>query len=122
MNHSERRNRQPLYVPVATQPELEDCWSVNLSTEGIGLTCADARSLAEGDELVIEFALPDAGSTVRARGSVQWLALEPESGRPTLGVLFSRLSGENRMRLSTYLADYRFHVAVVAAPGANLQR
>jgi len=117
-----RDPRLPLFVKVATQPPLSECWSVNVSKSGIGLQAIGgprSAALAEGSELELEFDLPDSGSRVQARGWVVWRHDGAPGARgevaASLGVAFRSLSAEDRLKLSRYVQSGMSHVAVAFA-------
>ena len=71
----DRDPRRPLYVQVVSQPPLGDCWCVNISNTGIGLVAGPGaleKGPAEGDEIDLEFSLPDVRSRIRVHGAVRW--------------------------------------------------
>ncbi|HEY8207456.1 MAG TPA: PilZ domain-containing protein, partial [Myxococcaceae bacterium] len=117
-----RDPRLPLFVRVATQPPLPECWSVNISKTGIGLQATGgprSAAVAEGSELELELDLPDSGSRVRARGWVVWRhdgAAEPGGAAAvSLGVAFRALSADDRLKISRYVQSGMSHVAVAFA-------
>ncbi|MDF1561976.1 MAG: sigma 54-interacting transcriptional regulator [Deltaproteobacteria bacterium] len=122
----ERQARLPLFVPVISTPTLPGCWSVNLSDSGIGLVASRKEGQvlpAEGESLELEFSLPEYGFTIRARGEVAWRhdTEEPTGGdiAVSLGIRFTWVPPTDRVELSRYLQDYRFHVCAVFALGAE---
>jgi two-component system response regulator HupR/HoxA len=118
-----RDPRQPFYVQVISDPPLPGCWSVNLSRSGIGLTVAAGGGdplPAEGDELNLQFELPDAGGPVRVRCRIRWRSdTDAGTNRLTvsLGATFERFAGDDQARLHSYLAGHQIRVAVVLADG-----
>jgi formylglycine-generating enzyme required for sulfatase activity len=116
-------------VRVVTQPALDDCWSVNLSESGIGLTArADpaAAALQRGATLELEFHLPD-GEELRGRGRVSWSAPVMSGPQPgcAMGLEFEGLPPETREALGLYLRGNRTRVGVAFAAreeGAMLAR
>ena len=125
----ERAVRSSLYVQVQvhSQPVLDHCWSVNVSTSGIGLISsklANAPGPRVGDEIDLEFPLPGTGSTVRAQGMLVWRndGVSVVEGRVaiSLGFRFEPLAPAGLIKLSRYLADNRIHVA--AAFASTLER
>ena len=120
-----RDPRLPLFVQVVTQPPIHDCWSVNISNGGIGLVAGRHQDdiPEEGDEIDLEFSLPDSGSTVRARAEVVWVHHSfnhlPAVARVAIGLRFSWVPGGDRAELKRYLLDYRFHVGVAFALGSE---
>jgi serine/threonine-protein kinase len=117
--------RVPLHVRVELSPALADCWSVNLTEDGIGLLARRKPGdpeLRRGDEVNVAFGLPDA-SPVKARCEVMWTheTVRPEAAVVTLGVRFRQLGADARSALAGYLCDYRFHVGVVGASADELE-
>ncbi len=118
-----RERRRPLYVHVITRPALEDCWSVNVSSAGIGLVAKSAGagiSVEEGDELRLELTLPENDARIEAVGRVAWRRTSPgRAAGPTpyvgLGVRFEHMDTSHRLELSRFLAEFRFHVVVCGA-------
>jgi serine/threonine-protein kinase len=111
--------RAPLHVRVQMRPALADCWSVDITAEGIGLLARRKPGdpeLRRGDEVNVAFGLPDA-DRVSARCEVMWTheRVHPESVHVALGVRFRQLAAEARSALAGYLLAYRFHVGVVGA-------
>lgn len=119
---AQREIRVPLYVPVQTSPVLKNSWAVNLSLSGIGLvaTKMPGRELPlTGEDLRLEFALPDAGSRIHVQAQTQWSV---DVGGHTdgqtdvaLGMRFLNMSAEHKLALSEYFHAYRSHVLVAAA-------
>jgi eukaryotic-like serine/threonine-protein kinase len=111
--------RLPLRVRVTTNPPLVDCWSVNVSSTGIGLRTRAATGMAplrRGASLEMSFGLPD-GPSVSAVGSVMWsgTASGGASSTWTLGVRFDRLEGDSQAALEAFLRGNRARVAVAYA-------
>jgi serine/threonine-protein kinase len=111
--------RVPLHVRVQMRPALTDCWSVNITADGIGLLARRKPGdpeLRRGDEVNLAFGLPDA-DPVQARCEVMWTheRVHPESVLLALGVRFRQLPADAQSALAGYLLSYRFHVGVVGA-------
>ena len=118
----QRESRVPLYVPVATEPRLHECFAVNLSPSGIGLVAARGATdplPAEGSELTLELTLPDATTPLETRVEVQWSVdtapAVDERVAVALGLRFASLSGAARAELQRFFEVYRPHVAAVGA-------
>ncbi|GAC1344022.1 MAG: hypothetical protein NVSMB23_18470 [Myxococcales bacterium] len=116
-----RDPRQPFYVKVASAPPLPGCWSVNLSRSGIGLAVAATGGDPlpdEGDELDLQFELPDAGGPIHVRCLIRWrsdMAAGTSRLAVSLGATFERFTGDHQARLNAYLAGHQIRVAVVFA-------
>ena len=123
--HDRRPPRLPLFVQVVTRPAIPECWSVDISSTGIGLIAGrldDEGFPGEGREIEIALTLPDSGARIEARAEVRWRHDAPGSGREAgvaLGLHFTWMSGAHRTILARYLHDYRFHVAVVFADAGD---
>ena len=122
----QRPTRLPLFVQVLTQPVVHDCWSVDISSSGIGVIASRPPEPApalpgEGHEIDLEFALPDSGSLIRARAEIRWRHEAPSPLGGELGIAmglhFTWMPGPDRGELARYLHDYRFHVGVAFALG-----
>jgi two-component system response regulator HupR/HoxA len=118
----DRSPRKPLYVQVVTQPALHGCWSVNISETGIGLVATPRGGAAEGpregQELEMEFSLPDSHARIRVRGEVRWRhdTVSAEGGTVTaLGLVFRAFEGSDRVTLVRYLLESALQVAVAFA-------
>jgi two-component system, NtrC family, response regulator HupR/HoxA len=116
-------NREPrcsLHLPVSAPP-LRECWSVNLSANGIGLVAArlpEESGLTEGTEYALSFELPG-GQPVQAQARVQWCF---ETGARSdgligcaVGLRLMKIFGEGRLQIDRYLQSYRAHVIVALA-------
>src|SRR5436190_1654047 len=71
----ERERRVPLFVRVVTVPAIRDCWAVDVSATGIGLSIGGRGPLeapAEGEVIEIELPLPGTGIMLRPKGRVRW--------------------------------------------------
>jgi two-component system, NtrC family, response regulator HupR/HoxA len=121
----QRGDRKPLYVQVLTQPALRGCWSVNISSSGIGLVASPAspqEGPREGQVLELEFALPDERARISARGEVRWR--HDHEGPPggttaALGVSFHHFLGDGQVRVARYLQQHQLAVGVVLASEAD---
>ncbi|HZX95806.1 MAG TPA: PilZ domain-containing protein, partial [Myxococcales bacterium] len=118
-----RERRFPLHVPVLVRPRLPACWSVNLSRSGIGLVAnasSGATVPAEGDEIAVEFPLPDA-EPVSARGTVCWRADSRSDGHTivSLGVRFVEYAEDGQLRLTRYLHQHRQRAIVAFCPAGE---
>src|SRR5262245_60205906 len=115
LHSTERAPRRPLYVQVVTQPALQDCWAVDLSTSGIGLMTSQSGgdTLADGDTLTLQFVLPGNGISIVASGVVSWT--HRHEATQAVGVTFTDLDPTVRAELSRYLDAYRFHIGVAAS-------
>jgi formylglycine-generating enzyme required for sulfatase activity len=104
---------------VDTRPSLDECWSVNISESGMGLT---ARVDAAGGEprrgtvLELSFHLPN-GEEVGGRGTVVWSSPSVSGPQPgcALGLEFEPLPPESREALALYLRSNRTRVGVAFA-------
>ncbi|XXF77988.1 sigma 54-interacting transcriptional regulator [Myxococcaceae bacterium GXIMD 01537] len=121
-----RSPRKPLFVQVVTQPPLHGCWSVNISSGGIGLVATpreEALGPREGEPIEVAFRLPDSRAHLRARGSVRWRhdAAGPDGSLvASLGVDFRAFEGgEDRVRLSRYLLAPPLHAVAAYATEAQ---
>ncbi|MBI3182651.1 MAG: sigma 54-interacting transcriptional regulator [Myxococcales bacterium] len=116
----QRGSRKPFYVQVVTEPALSGCWSVNLSVTGIGLL-AFPRSAEEGpregQQVGLEFFLPETRQPIRADGEVRWRHDVPAGGetRCSLGVSFRRFEGSDQAALQRYLIGHQLTVGVLHA-------
>jgi len=121
----QRGNRKPLYVQVLTQPSLRGCWSVNLSTTGIGLVASPAspqEGPREGQVLELELTLPGERARVRARGEVRWrhdYEGASEGSTAALGVSFHHFEGDGQVRVVRYIREHHLSVGVVLASRAD---
>ena len=77
--------RLPLRVRVTTRPPLEDCWSVNITEAGIGLTARGGVEPQIGSVLELTLHLPG-GDELAARGRVTWAAPSLSGPQPSWGV------------------------------------
>jgi DNA-binding NtrC family response regulator len=117
----QRDPRQPFYVKVASRPPLPGCWSVNISKSGIGLAAAASVGdplPQEGDELNLEFELPDGGEAIRVRARIRWRADMPAGTSRlavSLGATFGQFAGDDCQRLQAYLNGSQMRVAVAFA-------
>jgi two-component system, NtrC family, response regulator HupR/HoxA len=122
----QRDPRQPFYVTVAARPPLPGCWSVNISKSGIGLAAAASVGdplPKEGDELNLEFELPDGGEAIRVRSRIRWRADMPAGTSRiavSLGATFELFAGDDRQRLQAYLNGSQVRVAVAFATPEEL--
>jgi len=104
--------RKSLFVPVICSPELDGCWSVNVTEEGMGLVSRPKRASdgpTEGEQVDLDFPLPS-GVRIRVRGAVRW---RHESA---LGVRFEVFEGNGQLELRRFLAEHRLRVVVAGAP------
>jgi serine/threonine-protein kinase len=105
-------------VRVATRPALHDCWSVNISLSGIGLSGyqENAGTLARGASLEMVLRLPN-DAMLNARGRIVWMAPTPSGPRPrwAIGVAFEPLVPEAEKGLREYLQSNRLRVGVAYA-------
>jgi len=121
-----RERRVALYVPVETDPTLDNCWSVNLSRTGISLSATRPTERAlprEGAGLALSLQLPG-GARIEATGTVRWLYDSPGAldGRSSigLGVQFTDVDNSTHSHLADYFFGYRPHVALAWA--SDVQR
>jgi serine/threonine-protein kinase len=116
--------RLPLRVRVSTRPVLPDCWTVNISLTGVGLTAKvgpEEQTPHDGDALDLVFDLPDGGK-LEGQGRVVWSYVVPR-GRyraVALGLVFTRIEESGRKALADYLRGNRFRVGVVDAGPAEV--
>jgi serine/threonine-protein kinase len=112
------QRRLPLRVRVTTRPVLHDCWSVNISSSGIGLSgyLENGASLARGTTLELILRLPNE-VMLSGRGRIVWMAPTPSGPRPrwALGVAFEPLAVEVEKGLADYLQSNRLRVGVAYA-------
>jgi DNA-binding NtrC family response regulator len=124
-SHVEREPRLPLYLRVVTRPHYGECWSLNLSSGGMGLGVAapSGDPPREGSSIEVDFLLPGSGSRLSVRGCVKWVdgnASHLHSPhRLTFGVGFTDVRPGDRAILQAYLVDYRPQVAVLFASEAE---
>ncbi len=105
-----------------TEPPLRNCWAVNVSPSGAGLTATRLSGEplpAAGQRLVLELTLPDSGTPLRLGGEVRWAcdAAGPVDGEESIaiGVQFGALDGDAALGLRRYFHAFRPHAAVVHA-------
>ena len=126
MNEARPEQRRPferksLFVPVWTRPEVQGCWTVNLSEGGLGLVAQFANAEdgpREGEPLEVDFPLPN-GTRVHAQGTVRWRhrsLREGAGGNTALGVNFTRFEGRGLLELRRFLAEHQMKVVVAGAP------
>jgi eukaryotic-like serine/threonine-protein kinase len=113
------QQRLPLRVRVTTSPLIDDCWSVNISEAGIGLTARADPATGEprcGTVLEMDFHLPN-GDPVSVRGRVTWVTPSASGPQPgcALGVEFEPLAEASREALALYLRGNRVRVGVAFA-------
>lgn len=77
-------------------------WVANIGLGGASLTTSQAFS--DGDELLVEFALPD-GPTIHAIGRIIWL--RADRGINTYGLAFDKISWLIRWRLRRFLSHHQ---------------
>jgi eukaryotic-like serine/threonine-protein kinase len=103
---------------VTTRPVLHDCWSVNVSASGIGLTAGSGKEggPTPGARLELAFKLPD-GDVVTARGRITWATPVPTGRQPNVafGVEFEPLVAAAAEALDRYLRRNRLRVGVAFA-------
>jgi two-component system, NtrC family, response regulator HupR/HoxA len=112
-----REPRVPLLVRVTAEPALADCWTVNVSSSGIGLSCSGRVAAREGDRLRLSFSLPGSEMPLRTDVVVTWL-VQRGAERAAIGARIVSMSAADRGTLGQYLRDRRFEVVVGLAPGA----
>ncbi len=118
---SPRSERKSLFVPVATVPPVEGCWSVNVSELGLGLVARPQDSSTgpfEGESIELEFALPSS-VRIRAQGTVRWrhtTERESEPDATALGVHFTHFEGQGHVELRRFLAEHQVRAVVAGAP------
>ncbi|MBK7861764.1 MAG: sigma 54-interacting transcriptional regulator [Archangiaceae bacterium] len=113
--------RKSLFVPVLCAPQLNGCWSVNVTDQGMGLVARPSRAdqgPRESELVELDFALPQ-GPRIRARGVVRWRhdTLGPSS-TCSMGVRFETFEGEGQVELRRFLAAHRLRVVVAGASPA----
>jgi serine/threonine-protein kinase len=104
---------------VTTRPAIDECWSVNISEAGIGLTARADLETGEprqGTALDLDFHLPN-GDPISARGRVTWVTPSASGPQPgcALGVEFDPLAPASREALAVYLRGNRVRVGVAFA-------
>ena len=77
-------------------------WVSNISLGGVSLTTSQAFS--DGDELLVEFALPD-GPTIHGISRIIWSG--SDQGINTYGLAFVKLPWLTRWRLRRFLSRHR---------------
>jgi serine/threonine protein kinase/formylglycine-generating enzyme required for sulfatase activity len=108
---------------VKLKPAVADCWSVNITADGIGLLARREPGdpeLRQGDEVDVSFGLPDA-DPVQASCEVMWTheSVRTRAHMLALGVRFRQLPAHAHSALAGYLLEYRFHVGAVRATAAQ---
>jgi two-component system, NtrC family, response regulator HupR/HoxA len=114
LNPVPRELRRPLFVPVATNPQLLQCWSENISARGIGVV---GRLGPDGEtpsgRIELSFQLPD-GAAIEAVGDVAW-ARHTARDTVALGIALTEVAPPMAQRLARFVAEFRLRVIVVGA-------
>jgi two-component system response regulator HupR/HoxA len=124
-----RELRRPFFVPVVTEPAIDECWTENVSGHGLGLICRCQTAPGVGQSMIARFALPDR-TDIEARGTVAWVKqaapATPATAAPTatvsFGLTFADVLDDSTDALARFLAGFRFRVAVVGGSQQQRQR
>ena len=129
-----RELRRPFFVPVVTDPTIDECWTENVSGHGLGLIGRCQTAPVVGQAMAARFALPDR-TEIEARGTVAWVkpAVSPTPATPTtpatpatpgtvsFGLTFADII-DSTDAFARFLAGFRFRVAVVGGSQQQRQR
>ncbi|MBL8910827.1 MAG: sigma 54-interacting transcriptional regulator [Archangium sp.] len=115
----ERSHRRPFHVRVLSRPNINRCWSVNLSLLGIGLIGSpkEGEGPLEGSSVELEIPLPGESRPLLARGQIRWRhdSVPSEHARTAFGVVFTGFEDTDQLRLARYLEGPPVRVAVAYA-------
>ncbi len=90
-----------VHAKAGTVPTLPG-WVANINLGGVSLTTSQA--FTDGDELIVEFALPD-GPTIHGISRIIWSS--SDQGINTYGLAFVNLSWPTRWRLRRFLSRHQ---------------
>jgi two-component system response regulator HupR/HoxA len=118
-----RELRRPFFVPVVTEPAIDECWSENVSGHGLGLIGRCHIAPAVGQTMIARFALPDR-TEIEAHGTVAWVkqAAQATPGTVSFGLTFTDVLDDSTDAFARFLAGFRFRVAVVGGSQQQRQR
>jgi two-component system response regulator HupR/HoxA len=123
-----REPRVPIYVAITVRPGLADCWTRNLSEHGVALVGAlvdPRRPPTVGQELDLEWSLPELPTLMRGRGRVQWVTQAAGRGelreRVAVGIRFVEVLGETRAALARFVTEYLPRVVLTSPDERELR-
>ena len=96
-----------LYRP--TNPQVTETLTKDLSVGGI--RCISSTVFPVSTELTIELSLSTGEEVFAARGRTAWFRMLPKSDQMDIGIVFTDVSQENKIRLSAYIDRLSSHPA-----------